>query len=143
MPRASGETSPPSLAGPRPREPFARRPEGPLEILLRVGGGDKAGLVLARGEVDAAGDHVPEIVLERLRVRSCGGGEVRDRPPGKEDAHHGSHLVYGERDVARGGGIDHAPPPALAERPQAVVETPPAPPPEGLGAGRHPQRGSR
>src|ERR687894_878408 len=121
IPRASGEPSPSSLAVPRLREPLAGRLEGPLEILLRVGGGDKAGLVLARGEVDAAGDHVPEKVLERLRVRSCGGGEVRDRPPGEEDAHHGSHLVYGERDIARGGGLDHAAPPALAEFLQAVV----------------------
>src|SRR5918997_3702722 len=140
MPRASGEPSPPSLAGPRPREPFACRPKGPLEILLRVSGGDKAGLVLARGEVDAAGDHVPEKVLERLRVRGCGGGEVRDRPPGKEDAHHGSHLVYGERDIARGGGLDHAAPPALAERPQAVVETRLAAPPKGCEAGGHRER---
>src|SRR5215210_8040731 len=141
MPRVSGEPFYPFLAGPRPREPLAGRPKGPLEILLRVSGGDKAGLVLARGEVDATGDHMPEKVLERLRVRSCGGGEVRDRPPpGEEEAHHRAHLVYGARDVARGGGLDHAAPPAPAELLQSVVETRLAASPKGCEASGHRER---
>src|SRR5918998_1665094 len=105
MPQASGEPSPPSLATPLLREPLAGRLGGPLEVLLRVGGGDKAGLILAWGEVDAAGDHMPEKVLERLRVRSGGRGEARDRSPGEEDAHHRAKLVYGERHVTGGGGF--------------------------------------
>src|SRR5919112_6421863 len=135
MPRASGEPSPPSLAAARLREPFAGRPEGPLEVLLRVSSGDKSGLVLARGEVEAAGDHVPEKVLERLRVRSSGGGEVSDRPPGEEDAHHRAHLIYGERYVTCGGGFVHATSPAPAELLQTVVETLLAARPEGCEAG--------
>src|SRR5918998_1617551 len=137
MPRASGEPSPPSLAVLRLREPLAGRLEGPREVLLRVRGGDEAGLVLARGEVDAAGDHVPEKVLERLRVRSSGGGEIRDRLPGEEEAHHRAELVYGERDVACGGGLVHAAPPALAELLETLVEAWLAARPEGSEAGGH------
>src|SRR5215210_1483451 len=103
-----------------PFEPLARRLAGPPEVIFGVGCRDKASLVLAGSQIDPAGEHVPEEVLECPGVRGCRRCEVRHGAGGEEDAHHRADLVYGDRLAPCRGG--YALPPALAEILEPVVE---------------------
>src|SRR5918997_134771 len=87
-----------------------------------VGCGDKAGLVLAGSQVDPAGEHVPEEVLERPRVRGRRRGEICYRAAGEEYAHHRADLVYGDGLAPPRGGLGHALLPAVTEILEPVVE---------------------
>src|SRR5918997_5302948 len=133
----------PPRARRRQREPLPGRLEGPFQILFGVDGGDEAGLVLARGEVDAAPQHVPEEVLERLRIRAGRRVEVRHRPFGKEDAHHRAELVYSDGYVSLARDLAHPPPPALSQHFEPLVEARLARGSQGSQARRHRQRVAR